>query len=525
MIHGKNRIGYSLSSNGSKSFKAFNPSELKELDECFCVATDDEIYHAMRKAIEAFSIYKHFSGQRKAIFLEAIADEIMKLGDALIERVAVESGLTETRIKSERDRTIWQLKIYSQLLLEGSWVEASIDKPIPTRQPGPKPDLRKMLRPIGPIIVFSASNFPLAYSTGGSDTASALAAGNPVIVKAHPSHPGTNLLVAEAINAAALKTGMPDGVFSTLYDDGFEVGIKLVKHPLTKAVAFTGSYSGGMALLQASRERVEPIPVFAEMGSLNPIVLLPNKLKNNFAEIAKTLVNTVTNGMGQFCTKPGLIVSIDNEALNHFIQELSLEISKVNPSTLINKNIWENFHQKRGKMLNEKSVALIYESTDSKTNLKGIPTLACVNFKSFKENPHLHEEVFGPFSLIVKCKDYTELESFAREIKGQLTVSIFGNEEELNENKNLLQILEEKAGRIIFNGPPTGVEVCSSIVHGGPFPATTNGQYTSVGQEAIKRFVRPVAFQNTPQFILPDELKDGNPLKIWRLMDGMFGKE
>jgi len=525
MIHGKNRIGFSLSSEGSKTFKAFNPSTLQELDESFFSATENEIELTMQKAWNAYTIYKHFSGKQKAAFLDAIANEIMNLGNALIERVAAESGLTEARIISERGRTIWQLQIYSQLLKEGSWVDATIDKAIPNREPLPKPDIRKMLRPVGPVVVFSASNFPLAYSTAGGDTASALAAGNPVIVKAHASHPGTNLLMAEAINTAALKTGMPDGLFSTLYDVGFEVGIQLVKHPLTKSVAFTGSFSGGMALYNAAREREEPIPVFAEMGSLNPIILLPEKLKYESVEIGKTLAGSVANGMGQFCTKPGLIAAISDIGFDNFVQVLSSEIQKVKPSPLINKNIGESFHQKRSKVLQEKGVTLVVESEDENTILKGRPTLAIVDFEAYRKNPFLCEEVFGPFSLIIKCKNMNELESFSTSLKGTLTVSIFATEQEWHKNLKLVQILEEKAGRIIFNGPPTGVEVCSSIIHGGPFPASTDGRFTSVGPEAIKRFVRPVAFQNAPQHLLPDELKDGNPLKIWRKVDGVFGND
>ncbi len=521
MIHGKNRIGFSLSSEGSKTFNAFNPSTLHELKEDFYCATDNEIEQAMQRAMQAYFVYKQFSGKQKALFLDNITEEITKTGDTLVDRVAAESGLTLARIKSELGRTIWQLQIYSRLLKEGSWVEASIDKAIPNRESLPKPDLRKMLRPIGPVVVFSASNFPLAYSTCGSDTASALAAGNPVIVKAHPSHPGTNLLIAEAINNAAIKTGMPDGVFSTLYDNGFELGLKLVRHPYTKAVGFTGSYTGGMALYRAAQQREDPIPVFAEMGSLNPIIIMPVKLTTDFEKIAKTLVASVTNGMGQFCTKPGLIAAVEDESLVHFIREFSLKIKEVIPEPLINKNIWENFKSKRAKVLEEKGVELIYESSQN-SEMKGRPTLATVNYKTFQQNPFLSEEVFGPFCLIIKCLDMSELESFSAEIKGQLTVSLFATKNELKENSKLINAIQEKAGRIIYNGPPTGVEVCDSIIHGGPFPASTDSRFTSVGSEAIKRFVRPVAFQNAPQFMLPDELKDGNPLKIWRKVDGIF---
>ncbi|MFN8254504.1 MAG: aldehyde dehydrogenase (NADP(+)) [Bacteroidales bacterium] len=524
MLHGKNRIGFSLSANGNKAFRAFNPATLQDLEPDFYCATDQEIHQTMQKAQNAYFIYKQLSGRQKSAFLDSIADEIRKSSDLLIERVNLETGLPESRIKSELGRTLWQLRIYSNLLKDGSWVHASIDKAIPSREPMPKPDLRKMLCPIGPVVVFSASNFPLAYSTCGSDTASALAAGNPVIVKAHPSHPGSNQIVAEAINNAAFKTGMPDGVFSTLYDNGFELGLKLVKHPVTKAVGFTGSFSGGMALYRAAQEREDPIPVFAEMGSLNPVLLMPEKLGSDYDKIAEILVNSVTGGMGQFCTKPGLIAAIDDVGFENFINAFSAKLKKVNPETLINKNIWENFYRKRGGLLAEQGLKIIYES-DLPEGMKGRPTLAIVAYENFKKNPLLAEEVFGPFSLLIKCNDIKELTEFSSGLKGQLTVSIFGTEKEFSANQEIINTIREKAGRLIFNGPPTGVEVCDSIVHSGPFPACIDSRFTSVGPEAIYRFVRPVAFQNMPQFLLPEELKDGNPLKIRRKVDGIFTKD
>jgi 2,5-dioxopentanoate dehydrogenase len=524
MIHGKNRIGFDLSSTSGKIFQAFNPATLLELPEKYAIADDSEIQKAMEKAWQAYHIYKNLKGNKKASFLEAIADEIMALGDELVKQACAETGLPEARIISERGRTVFQLRMFSELLKEGSWVEASIDTALPDRQSLPKPDLRLMLRPIGPVVVFSASNFPLAYSTAGGDTASALAAGNPVIVKAHPSHPGTNLLVGEAINAAALKTGMPDGIFSTLYSNDYELGLALVKHPRTKAVGFTGSFNGGMALYKLAMEREEPIPVFAEMGSVNPVILLPEKLKTDAHTLAKTMSVSVTNGAGQFCTNPGLMAAIDGNELENFVKLFVDEINIVHPQTMLNRGIWELYNKNRAKALDAKGVELIAGFKYDNFANQGRPAIAVVKFDDFAANPNLHEEVFGPFSLLVKCNNKSELESFAQFIKGQLTASVFAAGKDFDEYLNLFNLLQEKAGRFIINGPPTGVEVCPSINHGGPFPASTDSRFTSVGPNAIRRFVRPIAYQNVPQNLLPDELKDGNPLNIWRKLNGEMGK-
>ena len=348
-IHGKNRIGYELSSMSDKSYKSYDPVTLKELPELYSVATNEEINLAMNKAMDSFKIYKNTNGKTKARFLNCIAEEIEILRDKIIEQACKETGLPEGRIKSELERTQNQLKMFASLVSEGSWVEASIDTSMPDRQPVPKPDIRKMLRPIGPVVVFSASNFPLAFSTAGGDTSSALAGGHPVIVKAHPSHPGTNLLVAEAINLAAIKTGMPDGVFSTLYSDNNELGLSLVKHPFTKAVGFTGSLKGGMALIKAASERNEPIPVFTEMGSVNPVILLTGKLSKDGESVAKVLATSVSAGAGQFCTNPGLMATINGSWFESFISSLAREIEVVYPQTMLNKNIWETYIVKRNK--------------------------------------------------------------------------------------------------------------------------------------------------------------------------------
>lgn len=524
MITGHNRIGYAPSAASGKSFKALDITTQSELPEDFYIATPEEIELTMVKAKKAFHVYKSFAGIRKAEFLEAIAIEMQNKGREIVQRAYQETALPEGRIMSEYNRTVLQLRMFASLIKEGSWVEASIDTAIPDRAPVPKPDLRRMLIPVGPVIVFTPSNFPLAYSTAGGDTASALAAGNPVIVKAHPSHPGTNALVADAVINAAQRTGMPDGVFSTLYSTSFEMGLELVKHPNTKSVAFTGSFTGGMALHKASLEREEPIPVFAEMGSVNPIVLLPQKIKSDPLSIAKLIAGSVTLNAGQFCTNPGLIAAIENDGLDTFLNLLAGEINKVSLQPMLNRAIWENYHQKRLGILEQQGISLIGGSTIKLSAPYCLPGLALVNYDVFAGNNYLQEEIFGPFSIFVKCKNMDQLEEFVTSTKGQLTVSVFGTDRELSDAKNLINIMKEKAGRFIINGVPTGVEVCPSMQHGGPFPASTDSRFTSVGTDAIKRFVRPIAFQNAVQEILPDELKDGNPLRIWRKVNNEFTK-
>ena len=525
MIHGNNRIGYHLSALGNQKFNAFNPSAGVGFPEEFYVATDEEVNLALEKATKAFEVYSKIPGKIKAEFLRMIAEEIMRLGDILIKTAVGESGLPEARIIGERGRTTGQINLFANLIGEGSWVDAHIDTAQPDRQPVPKPDLRSMLVPVGSVVVFSASNFPLAFSTAGGDTVSALAAGNPVIVKAHPSHPATNLLVSEAINAAAKRTGMPDGVFSTLYSNTYELGLSLVKHPQTKSVAFTGSFSGGMALYKAAREREEPIPVFTEMGSVNPVILLPEKLKNEASNVAKTIAGSITTGAGQFCTNPGLMASIKDENLDVFLSELSDEIGTIGGQTMLNAGIFDSYTTKKADALKEKGVKLIAGTQKGENiKLKAFPAVATVEYSDFVKNPNLHEEIFGPFSLLVMCQNEQELQSFAKNLRGQLTITVFADEKDLSAGKELLNILERKAGRLIFNGAPTGVEVCPSMQHGGPFPASTDSRFTSVGTGAIRRFVRPVAYQNIPEVLLPEELQSSNPLQIWRKVNGELTK-
>lgn len=486
-------------------------------------ATPQQVDQALKEAQVAFLSYKNISGKKKAAFLRAIAEEIEGLGQQLVTTAMEETALPEARIVGERGRTTGHLRMFANLVEEGSWVEARIDTAIPDRAPLPKPDIRKFSVPLGPIIVFGAANFPLAYSTAGGDTASALAAGCPVIVKAHPAHAGTSELVAGAINKALEKSGLPKGVFQHLHGAGFEVGRALITHPLAKGVGFTGSFAGGKALFDLAHARPEPIPVFAEMSSTNPVILLPDTLKRDARATAAKLAASITLGVGQFCTNPGLLVAVDGDGLNELAGTLAEEIVKVSPGTMLHQGIADNYHKRLEATLAQKGVKVEAKSQTG-SEKQGQPVVASVQAADFLKNPTLAEEVFGPFSLIVRCKDINELSTAINHMHGQLTVTLIGDEGELERHPNLLNVLKEKAGRLVINGVPTGVEVCPSMQHGGPFPSTTDSRFTSVGSDAIKRFVRPVAFQNFPESLLPDELKMSNPLGIWRYFNSEWKK-
>ena len=490
-------------------------------------ATLQEVDAALNEAHVTFFSYKNFSGQKRAAFLRAMADEIEALGDELVKTAMAETNLPEARIIGERGRTTGHCRMFADYVEEGSWLEARVDTAIPDRMPAPKPDIRKKLTPLGPVVVFGAANFPLAYSTAGGDTASALAAGCPVIVKAHPAHAQTSTLVASAINKAMAKTGMPKGVFQHLHGAGFAVGQALVKHPHTRAVGFTGSLAGGKALFDLANQRENPIPVFAEMSSINPVILLPGSLERDFEATAKMLAGSITLGVGQFCTNPGLILAVEGEGLSRFVDHLVLEIQKSLPATMLHEGIAANYVKKLAQALAQKGVKLegqaVKESERGDKN-QGRATVASASATEFLKNPSLAEEVFGPFSLVIRCKDNHELNTVVSHIHGQLTASIIGTEDEIARHSNLMNVLVEKAGRLIINGVPTGVEVCPSQNHGGPFPATTDSRFTAVGTDAIRRFARPVAYQNFPDSILPDELKESNPLKIWRMYNGEWRK-
>ena len=525
MITGKNQIGNTLSANGTTTFTTYNPELDKENDVVFTEATADEINEAVTLASEAFKEFRNTSGVKKATFLNAIADEILALDNTLIDRYCAETGLPEGRAKGERGRTVNQLRSFATLVEEGSWVDASIDTANPNREPAPKPDLRKMNIPLGPVVVFGASNFPLAYSTAGGDTAAALAAGCSVIVKSHPMHAGTGALVATAVAKAAEKTGMPNGVFSNLNSAGIEVGQQLVSHSGVKAVGFTGSIKGGRALFDAASKREEPIPVFAEMGSINPVVLLPKALDNRTEALAETYANSIALGTGQFCTNPGLLLAIKDDKLSDFINLLGDKLVAKNPNCMLHPNIKKGYNTNKEKVSTQDNVQVVANyDKDLKTNYAA-QAIVTVDGKDFLENSTLHLEVFGPFSMVVQCDDVAQLEEIIQNLEGQLTGTIIADDNEAEQYPTLINALQNRVGRIIFNGVPTGVEVCESMTHGGPYPASTDSRFTAVGIISIKRWVRPFSYQDFPNHLLPAALQNENPLGIFRNVDGVRTKE
>ncbi len=477
----------------------------------------------MQRAAEAFTAYQLVSDTNKALFLESIADNMEAMGDALIAKASGETNLPAARLNGEHARTTMQLRMFAQMLREGSWVEASVDTAVPGKTPA-KPDIRKMLFPLGPVVVFGASNFPFAYSTAGGDTASALAAGCPVVVKAHAAHLQTSVMVAEAIQKAIGSTGMPAHVFQHVTESSFESGKALVQHPATAAVGFTGSFSGGKALYDYAAQRKNPIPVFSEMGSINPVVFLPDTLHLNAESLAKQYAGSITLGMGQFCTNPGLMIAIAGEGLDKFLEILAVEIKAVVPAKMLHTGIHKAYFEKMDAALQEKGVHLLSQSTTIPQTMEALPSVAEVDAAIFLQNPLLHEEVFGPYSLLVKCTNAEELIAVWKSLAGQLTTTLMGTDKDFADHSSLLSIAPLIAGRIVFNGVPTGVEVCPSMVHGGPFPACTDSRFTAVGIAAVKRWVRPVCYQNCPDNLLPDALKQSNPLGIWRLVDNEFKK-
>ncbi|HMC99128.1 MAG TPA: aldehyde dehydrogenase (NADP(+)) [Ferruginibacter sp.] len=479
-------------------------------------STPSEIERVMQDAWKAFHSYRKLSLKQRADFMRAIAIEVENCGDELIQTAMRETNLPEARLRGERARTIFQLNSYGAACEKGEWLEARIDKADPNKTP-PKPDLRKMLIPLGPVVVFGASNFPFAYSTAGGDTACALAAGCPVIVKCHPAHAETSTIVAKAILTAADKCNMPKGIFAHVYGASAAVGEALVTHPYTAAVGFTGSYAGGKQLFDWGNQRKVPIPVFAEMGSVNPVFLLPEKLSTDAAAIAKMYAGSITLGVGQFCTNPGLVVGVESEALDQFSKILGEEIKNIPGGKMLHAGIAKAYGEKRSTALKQSGVDVVAEINDPSDGITGTPAIATATGKTFLDNPVLHQEVFGPYSIIIRCADSAEMLEVAKRLEGQLTSTLMATENDIKANDELLEAVKNICGRFILNGLPTGVEVCLSMQHGGPFPATTDSRFTSVGADGIKRFARPLAYQNWPDELLPEELKDGNPLGIYRV--------
>ena len=479
-----------------------------------------EIDTCMQEAWNAFHVYRKKKLKERAALLRAIAKELENCGDHLIEVAMRETNLPEARLRGERGRTIFQLNSYADACERGDWLEARIDTAVPDKVP-PKPDIRKMLVPLGPVVVYGASNFPFAYSTAGGDTACALAAGCTVIVKAHPAHEHTSEIVADAIHKAVAYLNLPKGVFQHVYGKSIEVGKTLIQHPHTKAVGFTGSYGAGMQLFKWANERKEPIPVFAEMGSVNPVFLLPEKLNAAATDIANMYAGSITLGVGQFCTNPGLIIGIESEALKTFTHDLGKAIQKIQPAAMLHAGIAKAYAEKKELALMQEEVHLVAESEVDVNENEGLATIATVSAETFLSNPVLHQEVFGPYSLIIRCSNKEEMLQVALHLEGQLTATLMATENDMLQNDELVEAVKNICGRFILNSVPTGVEVCLSMQHGGPFPATTDSRFTSVGADGIKRFARPIAFQNWSNALLPDELKNENPLGIIRTVNNV----
>lgn len=519
-LTGKNIIGDSLSGEGVITFHADNPATGEKLDPGFHEASEKEIRAAVDKAVEAFQQYRKKSGRQRAEFLDMIAGEITALDDELIARCMQETGLPEARLKGERTRTVNQLRLFANYIREGSWAEVRIDPADPSRTP-PKPDLRSMQKALGPVGIFGASNFPLAFSVAGGDTTSALAAGCPVIFKAHAAHPGTCEMVGMAIARASVKTGMPEGTFSMVHGKSNAVGMAIVRHPEIKAIGFTGSYRGGKALFDVANSRPVPIPVYAEMGSTNPVFVLPHAMRERRELIARELAASVTLGVGQFCTNPGLVF-FESDEEKGFSQTLSKTLQESAPGVMLTSYIREAYYAGVEKLASTKGVTTMVKGRAPEGTAYAPAYLFESSGDTFLSDQSLEEEVFGPSTLAIAVQDRDQLIRIARRLGGHLTATVHAAGNELEEYADLLSILEQKVGRLIVNGYPTGVEVTHAMIHGGPFPATTDGRSTSVGTDAIKRFARPVCYQNFPQSMLPDELKDDNPLKIWRMVNGKW---
>lgn len=481
----------------------------------------DTIDVLARASAQAMNQALRKSKVERAELLRGMADEIEALGDELLITASAESNLPIVRFQGERARTCTQLRMFADAIQNGSYEEAVIDTAIPDRQPLPKPDLRSALVPLGPVVVFGASNFPLAYSTAGGDTASALAAGCSVIYKAHPAHPKTSAMVATALGVALKKHGFPQDLFIHFEARDFDEVKSLIQHNAIKAVGFTGSLKGGMAIHQYAQQRKEPIPVFAEMGSVNPVLLLPSALRLGANQWAETYAAAITVGVGQFCTNPGLLFGIKGQDLQTFKDNLSQKIEQILDFKMLNEGIHQNFIDRKKAVTDSKGVAVLAQVLPSAEGT-GAPVVATVSADDFRAQPTLHEEVFGPFSLLVECEDVEDILSCIAVLGGQLTSTIVAAEHDETSVSLLMPTLIQKAGRIIFNGVPTGVEVCDAMVHGGPYPATTDARFTAVGNKAIRRWLRPVAFQNWPEHLLPSCLRNDNPTGSWRTINGHF---
>ncbi|MDR5754506.1 MULTISPECIES: aldehyde dehydrogenase (NADP(+)) [unclassified Caballeronia] len=524
-ITGEMLIGRQAVRGTDKPLRAFNPATGEDIAApVFGSGTQDNVAAACDLAAKAFDAYRNLPLTVRAEFLERIADGIAALGDALIQRAQEESGLPKARLEGERGRTIGQLKLFAQVVRAGQWLSATLDSPLPDRKPLPRSDLRMQKIALGPVAVFGASNFPLAFSVAGGDTAAALAAGCPVVVKAHSAHLGTSELVGRVIQQVARDMDLPEGVFSLIVGAGRTVGEALVAHPAIKAVGFTGSRAGGTSLMQVAARRPEPIPVYAEMSSINPVFLLPTALATRGAAIAQGFVDSLVLGAGQFCTNPGLAIAIDGPDLAKFVEAASAALSAKPAQTMLTSGIHAAYREGESRLAGTAGVEAVAHGQAASGPTQACAALFVTDAATFLTKAELEDEVFGPASTIVRCKDEQELARVAEHFVGQLTATIQMDRDDLPAAKKLVPVLERKAGRILVNGFPTGVEVSHAMVHGGPFPATSDSRVTSVGTTSIERFLRPVCYQDFPADLLPEALADANPLALWRRRDGEIVK-
>lgn len=521
-LTGHHLLGSRDSAASADTFAARNLALGSDLAPAFHEATEGEIDEAVSLAAAAFEPFRRLLPEARADFLEAIVEEVLALGDELLERAAAEAAHPLPRCATERDRVLTHTRQFADWIREGSWVDARLDRGNPQRQPMPKPDVRSMLEPVGPVAVFGASNFPIAISVLGTDTISAFAAGCPVVVKGHPAHPGTCELAARAIQRAAARIRMPEGVFSLIQGRSHATGTRLVQHPGIAAAAFTGSLAGGRALFDIANARPQPIPFYAEMGSINPVFLLPGALQARAEGIAQGFVAALTAGVGQFCTNPGLVLGLESEDWTRFGSLAAEKVAGYAPATMLHDGIHGAYNSGVAERLERAGLELVGQSANSADSARG--EAAAYLFATTQEgllaDPTLFEELFGPVSTLVSCSDPSDFVEVAERLEGSLSATIHGTEEDLANHRELIAVLRRKVGRLIFNGYPVGLEICHSIHHGGPFPATTHSHFTSIGTRAMHRFVRPVCYQDWPDSFLPMELQNANPRGILRLLDG-----
>ncbi len=526
MLQGYSIIDGKPRQSGGAEFAGIETATGVKLEPAFHAATAEDIDLAANLAWDAFAVTSKLSGKEKARFLRTIADGIDAIKPEIVARANKETALPEARLQGETARTVNQLRLFAQVVEEGSWSMARIDPAMPDRKPLPRSDIRSVLRPLGPVVVFGASNFPLAFSVAGGDTASAFAAGCPVIVKAHSAHPGTSELVAQVIVNSVRECGLPTGTFAVVYGAGSQVGAALVQHPAVKAVGFTGSLGAGKSLMDLAAARPEPIPCFMEMSSTNPVFVLPEALKARSSQIAGGLYGSFTLGVGQFCTKPGLVFLPRNESADALVAEVVELVKKGSAAPMLTAGICKSYKSGISSRGGNASVEVLAQAAANGAGPVDVsPVLFQVNAEDLIKDPALEHEIFGPTTLIIRYTDHKELAKLAGSLEGQLTATLHGTEADIVGFSDLVAALENKAGRLIVNGFPTGVEVCHAMVHGGPYPATSDSRHTSVGTQAIYRFVRPVCYQDFPQAALPAELRSENPLGILRLVDGAYTRD